>query len=253
MELNKIILGDAYKLIKDIPDKSVDLVYTDIPYDISYTGGGCLNKNVANNIKIMNEHKENLIQGIDYSIFDECVRVLKHIYIYIWCSQTQILDIMKIFVDKYHCNYQILVWCKDNPVPFGNKQFLSDIEYCLVFYEPGVKVNLGCENKHKWYVSHINTADKNDYGHPTCKPIEYVKKHILNSTEPGDVVLDPFMGSGTTASAAKETGRNYIGFEINPEYHKIATDRLAGINQKGEMNLFDIKYEDMNLFEEEEK
>ena len=82
--INTIQLGDCYELIKNIPDKSIDLIYTDIPYDINYSGGGCLNKNVMHNKKQMNSKKETLLKGIDFSILDELVRIMKHIYIYIY-------------------------------------------------------------------------------------------------------------------------------------------------------------------------
>ena len=101
-------------------------------------------------------------------------------------------------------------------------------------------LNDGYELKHKYYISSTNKDDKDDYLHPTIKPIEFVEKHIAHSTQVGDIVFDPFLGSGTTALAAKHLGRKYIGFEINETYYKIAVDRLQGINQKGEMNLFDI-------------
>ena len=65
-----------------------------------------------------------------------------------------------------------------------------------------------------------------------------IKNLITNSTAPGEVILDTFVGSGTTCLAAKETGRNYIGMEINPEYHKIAKDRLNGINANGQLSIF---------------
>ena len=159
---------------------------------------------------------------------------------------------MKYFVEKKNCNFNILCWCKDNPVPFGASVFLSDIEYCLVFYETGINIyKSGCENKHKWYLSHINMKDKELYDHPTIKPLDFVKNHILNSTKEGDVVLDCFMGSGTTAVACKELGRNYIGFELNPEYWQIAVDRVNGISQKdkrlkdsGIMTIYDFGVDD---------
>ena len=66
----------------------------------------------------------------------------------------------------------------------------------------------------------------------------------------GGLVFDPFVGSGTTCVAAKELGFDYLGFEINETYYKIAKDRLNGINQKGEMDLFAIDYEQIDLFDE---
>lgn len=233
MDLNVIYNESCYEGIKRIPDKSIDLVYIDVPYEISYNGSGCLQKNIAHNIEMLNKQKETLMKGFDYSLLDELCRVMKKIYIYIWCSKSQIVELFNYFVNNKKCNYNILVWCKDNPVPFGASTFLSDIEYCLCFYEQGVPIyQNGCEYKHKWYISHINMKDKQLYDHPTIKPLEYVKAHILNSTKENDVVLDCFMGSGTTAVACKETGRNYIGFEISKEYWQIAVDRVNGISQQ---------------------
>lgn len=129
--------------------------------------------------------------------------------------------------------YNILVWCKTNPTPAANGNLLPDVEYCLLFKEEGSqRFNDGYELKSKWYMSPINKSDKDDFGHPTIKPLDLVERHILHSTKEGQLILDPFMGSGTTAVAAKETGRNFIGFEINPEYHRIACDRLNGITKK---------------------
>lgn len=82
IETNKIYNGDCYELIKEIPDKSVDLIYTDIPYLMSYSGGGSLQQKVKNMRKVINEEKETLLKGIDYSILDEFVRVMIYIYIY---------------------------------------------------------------------------------------------------------------------------------------------------------------------------
>lgn len=83
----------------------------------------------------------------------------------------------------------------------------------------------------------VNMVDKNSFGHPTIKPLEFVKNHIINSTKKGDIILDTFLGSGTTAVACKETGRQYIGFEIDKEYFKIAQDRLNGIEKSGQTTL----------------
>ena len=212
LELNKIYLGNAYELIKQVPDKSVDLIYTDIPYDTCYSGAGCISHKVKNMSKVINQEKETLLQGIDYSILDEFVRVCKYIYIYIWCSKSQIPDLINFFVGKHKCNFNILVWCKDNPVPMGASPFLGDIEYCLVFSEKGAKYNNGWQHKSKWYISHLNQQDKRDFKHNTIKPVELVERHLLNSTQENDVVLDPFMGSGTTALACKHLKRKYLGF-----------------------------------------
>ena len=67
-----------------------------------------------------------------------------------------------------------------------------------------------------------------------------IERLVSNSSDEGDLVLDPFMGSGTTALAAKHTGRNYLGFEIDPQYHQIAVDRLQGWNARGELDLTEL-------------
>src|SRR5699024_4477959 len=154
------------------------------------------------------------------------------------CSRQQILEILKIF-SSYDCNYDLLVWCKDNPTPQTNNTWLSDVEYCLYFREKGkVKLNDGYGLKSKWYASPINKKDKDRFEHPTIKPLLLVERHIKHATQPNDIVLDCFLGSGTTAVACKNTGRQYIGFEINEKWYKIAENRLNNRQANGQMTLF---------------
>lgn len=223
-----LINGDCYEIIKTIPDKSIDLVYVDIPYIVSFQGKGSIGKRI-NNIKSEMKDKDNITKGIDYKILDEFVRVLKKVHCYIWCSRDQMLPIMNFFNEK-KCRMEIYVWCKDNPIPYGNRQFLSDKEYCLIFYEKGTRVIKGIDHKHTWHVSHINYKDKKLYGHPTIKPLDCVIKHLENSTIEGELVLDCFMGSGTTGVACKRLKRGFIGIEIDETYFKIAEERIKKEN-----------------------
>lgn len=133
----------------------------------------------------------------------------------------------------------LLVWCKSNPTPSTNNSWLPDIEYCLVFKEPGTpSYNDGYELKSKYYVSPTNMDDKRQFKHPTIKPLPLVKRHILHATQENDVVLDCYCGSGTTCVAAKETGRQFIGIEIDKKYWKIANDRIKGIDAHGQTSIF---------------
>ncbi len=231
--INTIQLGDCYELIKSIPDKSIDCIYTDIPYLMSFSGGGTtinkLKKYVKNEVK-------NICNGINYSIFEDFIRVMKNINCFIWCSKNQILDIMNYF-NQFNVDMNILTWTKTNPIPFGSSIWLSDIEYCLHFYKEA-GFNVGWENKKKNYSSPINNKDKEIFKHPTIKPIEMVKRHLLNLTKENDIVLDCFCGSGTTCVAAKELGRKYIGIEINKEYCEIAKKRINGITADGQISIF---------------
>lgn len=239
IEVNKIYNADCYELIKQIPNKSIDCIYTDVPY--LYCNGGQGSSEMCVRTARKKEELKNISDGINYEILKEFVRVMKKINIFVWCSKMQLLDFMNYFKD---CNSEILVWCKDNPTPQTNNVWLPDIEYCLYFREKGVPLNDGYEFKSKWYSSPANKADKDKYEHPTIKPLQLVKRHLLHTTQPNDIIFDPFIGSGTTAVAAKETGRQYIGIEINEKWHRIAEDRLNGITAHGQYSLFNLdKYE----------
>ena len=232
--INTITLGDSYKLIKDIPEHSIDCIYIDIPY--LFESGGTSNTELSKRIKKqMNYVLKNIRNGIDYKIFDDLKRIMKFINIFIWCSKDQILDILNYWSNE-NISYEILVWTKTNPTPQTNGTWLPDVEYCLYFREKGNKLNDGYEFKSKWYSSPINKKDKDKYNHPTIKPLELVKRHLLHTTQENDIVLDCFSGSGTTCVACKELNRRFIGIEIDPEYHKISIDRLNGILANGQIS-----------------
>lgn len=240
MELNKIYLGDAYELIKQVPDKSIDLIVTDPPYQFGIDGVKTGIFKERKGVQTYDEIKShNLGKGIDISILNEYVRVLKKINIYLWCNKEQLLDYMDFFIKQHKCNFEIIVWAKTNPPPFLNGHFLKDKEYCLYFWEQGVKVKPTFETGKTVYITTTNTYDKSKYRHPTIKPLEIIKNLIKNSCdlEGGAVVLDSFIGSGTTAVACKELGINYIGFKLNEEFYKIACDRVNGIEASGQVRL----------------
>ena len=249
IEPNKIYCGDCYELIKEVKDKSVDLIITDPPYEFGTGGVGTGIFKYRESLKdTYSEIRDNdLGKGIDLKILDDFVRVMKKINIYIWCNKEQIYDYLTYFVKERGCNWEMIIWAKDNPPPFLNGHYLKDKEYCLFFWEKGVKVKPTYETGKTVYLTNINTQDKAKFNHPTIKEISIIENLIKNSTGGGSnkeiIVFDPFLGSGTVALAAKHCGCSYIGFEINEKYFKIATDRLQGINQKGELNLFDIDYE----------
>lgn len=231
--LNKITCGDSYKLIKELPDKSVDCIYTDIPY--LYVNGGLGHSEMCERTARKKQELKDISNGIDYSILDEFKRVLKKVNIFIWCSKMQLLDIM-----TWGCEYNtdLLVWCKTNPTPQTNNIWLPDLEYCVYMREYGVKLNDGYDLKSKFYVSGANKSDKDLFNHPTIKPLELVKRHLLHTTQPNDIVLDCFMGSGTTAVACQETNRQFIGFEISEKWVKVANDRLNKVDANGQQCMF---------------
>lgn len=120
----------------------------------------------------------------------------------------------------------MLTWHKTNPVPACGNKYLTDTEYCFFARERGVKVYGSYQTKKTYYVTSLNTKDKKLYGHPTVKPLEIVENLIVNSSQEGDRVFDPFMGSGTTGVASKLHKRDFVGVEIDNTYFETAKNRI---------------------------
>jgi site-specific DNA-methyltransferase (adenine-specific) len=223
MEFDKIYLEDCLEGLKKIPDKSIDLSVTDPPYEIETTGAGLYKQTDKQYIKELNSMKD----GFSKEILDELCRVLKKINVYFFCSQKQIIPLLDYFVKGKKCNYNIISWHKTNPIPACGNKYLTDTEFILFFRERGVKIYGEFHTKFTYYLTPLNQKDKKLYGHPTVKPLNIVRNFIINSSLPGDIVLDPFMGSGTTAVACLETDRHFIGFETNEDYYNIALSRIS--------------------------
>lgn len=220
-------------MLKHLPDKSVDLVVTDPPYVIETKGAGIYKQPDKQYIKELESMKD----GFSTQILDELCRVMKKINIYLFCSQKQIIPLLDYFVKGKGCNWNLLVWAKTNPVPACGNKYLTDAEYILFFREKGVPIYGTYETKFTYYVTPLNQVDKRKYDHPTVKPLKIVSNLIFNSSQEDDIVLDPFLGSGTTAVAAKNLGRRYIGVEINPEYFITAENRLLEAAMKAREEL----------------
>jgi len=232
LEINKVHLGDSYKLIKEIDDNSVDLIVTDPPYDIKNTKAGG-KSDFAKSIQNMNNELEsnNLTNSIEIKILDEFRRVMKKINIYLWCNKAQIRMYLNYFSD---CSFDIIVWRKTNAPPTYHNKYLSDKEYCLYFRKGGYCCPNCYEDAKTIYEQPINILDKNKFEHPTIKPLNIIETIIKNSSKVGDLVLDPFIDSGTTGIACENTKRNYIGIEIEPKWYNVATYRLTGLQANGQ-------------------
>ena len=216
---------DCMDGLKEIPDNSIDLVIMDPPYEFqSVKGGGAFgSKNERYHSEL-----EIISKGISNDVLDILIQKMKAVNMYIWCNKSQLRQYFDYFDDN-GCMIDLLTWHKSNPVPTCNNKYLSDTEYLIFAREKGVELYGTYDTKRKWYVTSLNTDDKKKFGHPTIKPLDIIKNLITNSSKGGDIVLDPFIGSGTTAVAAKLLGRHYIGFEIDPEYHKIAERRVSEV------------------------
>ena len=109
---------------------------------------------------------------------------------------------------------------------------LGDKEYCLYFRKGGYCKPNSYEDAKTIYLSTLNVKDKQMYGHPTIKPLPLIRKLIRNSSKENDIVLDCFIGSGTTAVASLLENRKFIGYEINKKYYDIALKRISEVNKE---------------------
>ena len=231
METNVIYNEDCYIGIKNIPNNSIDLVIIDPPYDINTRKNRVGYNRIAESIlKVENNLADhNLTESYDFSLLDELIRIMKKVNIYIWCNKSQIEDYLKYFVDKHKCRYEILIWNKTNAMPLYSNKYINDKEYCLYFRKESKCNPSTYEDARTVYTSPSNARDRVLYQHPTIKPVDFIRKMIRNSSNEKDVVLDCFMGSGTTAVASIMENRKYIGFEINKKYFDISNARIEKI------------------------
>lgn len=220
---------DCLKILRTMPDKSVDLVITDPPYEVSATnGGGSINKVKKLNQSLKDLTDLDITEGYDFeNVNNELVRVMKKINIYIWCNKVQIPKYFNFYVNKLGCKFDIISWHKNNSLPTYSNKYLSDTEYCLYFRKGGLCQPQNYQDAQTFFIAPINQKDKKLYKHPTIKPLEFMERFVRNSSKEGDIVLDCFMGSGTTGVACKNLKRNFIGIELSKEYFDIASDRIG--------------------------
>jgi len=222
--INQIIQGDCLEVIKGIPDKSVDLVITDPPYKLENHGGGD-NKNWWRNLNKSN-HIDFMSDGFNDEVLNEFVRICKVVNILIFCSNKQVSKLMNIFEVKGYST-TLLAWHKKNAIPFGNGKYISDIEFIVFIRGKNATFNKST-NKENSKLFQYNYPTGKRF-HPAEKPAELIKRLLKIHSNKNDIILDPFLGSGTTVVACKELGRRYIGIEISPEYCEIARNRIRAI------------------------
>ena len=212
--------GDCLEVMKSIPDKSIDLVIIDPPYEIKTMKGGWTigKRKYKDEVSVM-------IDGFPEEILNLLCTKMKKINIYIYCSKLQLPKLLNYFINK-KCNYEILTYHKTNPTPLCGNTYLPDTEYVVFAREKGVKIYGEYKTKFKYYTDKVNKKDKKLYKHPTCKPIPFLQNHIINSSNEDDIILDCFMGSGSTGVAALNTNRKFIGIELDENYFNIAKNRI---------------------------
>ncbi len=229
----KLILGDCIKELKKLEKESVDLIFADPPYNLS--GENSLTVHAGKPIKCDKGEWDKIDNVHDFNLkwIKECIRVLKP-HGTLWISGT-LHNHPSIGVALKTAGLWIIndvVWYKPNATPLLSKNRLvpsteliwiaSKTKKYYFDYETAKKMNKGKQMRNLWIIK----AQKHVTPHPTEKPEELLRRIILLASRKGDTVLDPFMGSGTTGVVAKKYDRNFIGIEIDPEYFKIAKNRI---------------------------
>lgn len=210
--------------MKNIPDGSVDLVVTDPPYK-TITGGDSDGKNstrpkgmLSGNRKLF-AHQNNIKPS---QWIPELFRVLKegsHCYIF-----TNHLNMKDMLIESEKAGFKlhnILVWEKNNCTP--SQFYMKNCEYILFLRKGKAKWirNIGGSKTVHQFQNIIGKKV-----HPTEKPVELMQYYVENSSSDGELVLDPFMGSGPTGVACLNSDRDFIGIELDEEYFRIAKDRI---------------------------
>lgn len=240
LESNKIHQGNCLELLKRIPNESIDLLITDPPYNISQEGKDIIRKNLNSksfkrdsNIKLdfgdWDKRSDEDFEKFTEDWFKEVVRVLKDKSWGYICFAKEKVGLLEKLIKKYNCKYRtIFVWCKSNPVPsFRKVNYNSACEFIVVFSKGEGKIKNFLLQKEM--SNYMISPNKSSYGvtkHPTEKPLILFEKFIKTSSNQGDTILDCFIGSGTTAVACKQLGRNFIGIEALKEYCDMANKRL---------------------------
>ena len=224
--MGKLINGDAIDFMKTLEDESVDLIVTDPPYKVTARGnagnsGGMMQSKLSMQGKIF---KHNDIRPIEY--IPEFYRLLKdgsHCYI-----MTNHVNLQEMLNTATECGFHFiksLIWNKGNKIM--GQFYMSQFEYILFFRKgKGKKINK-CGTADILNVPNKKTKGEDGKNiHDTEKPVELMKILIENSSQEGELVLDPFLGVGATAMACKELNRDYIGVELDEKYYNIACKRV---------------------------
>ena len=234
----KLLQGDCLEVMRSIPDNSVDLVLTSPPYNMNLRirNGKYCSRQIVKEISTKYARFDDNLPMDEYfdfnkKVLNECLRVSDLVFFNVQIltgNKPALFKLMGEFHDKIK---EMIVWDKLNAQPaIGKTVMNSQFEILLVLqnskpesrafssaqFDRGTLSNL-------WGIKRGKKVDKN---HGAVFPLELAEKVIANFSKPGQVVLDPFMGVGTSGVAAKILGRKFIGIEIDPDYFAIAKNRI---------------------------
>lgn len=216
--LHTLICGDSYEVMSTL---QYDSIITDPPYELVATGGG-----IGAKRQYLSDIDDNIDSGFDYKIFDGCKNWMS------FGSKTQIVPLIQK-AESMGLRWQLLTWNKPNPTPLTNGNYLPDTEYIIHGFDK--LPDVGYHNKRKYKVFPV---EKNKFDHPSVKPLAICEWLLKCSTIEGNVVCDPFMGTGSTGISCIDNKRIFIGIELNKKYFKIACERFEKHLNKPKMDTF---------------
>jgi len=206
---------DCIQFMKGMGDNSVTLTLTDIPYDVV--------NNYECGIREYNKGNADVLTFDLQSFIDETIRVTSG-SIYVFCSTEQVSQLRGEYA-KAGLSTRLCIWEKTNPAPIhGDKFWLSSLECCVFARKAKATFTEHCSSA-VWR----EAIEKNIKHHPTPKPIKLLSRLIKASSNVGDVVFDPCMGSGSTGMASKVTERNFIGCDLDPVYVEKASQWIESM------------------------
>ena len=228
----KLINGDCLNTLKNIPNESIDLIVTDPPYPTTSRGnagnsGGMLQKDINKKGRVFTH---NNINCKEYA--PEFYRLLKDgSHCYVMTNHINLIDMLNTFTDVGFHFIKSLIWNKGNKIM--GQYYMSQYEYILFFRKgKGKKIN-NCGTSDILSIPNKKTKDKDGKNiHDTEKPIELMEVLVNNSSQENELVLDPFMGVGSTGVACIKNNRNFIGIEIDENYFNIAKERIEEIEEQ---------------------
>ncbi|MGC6473104.1 MAG: site-specific DNA-methyltransferase [Candidatus Puniceispirillaceae bacterium] len=261
MKKDLIIHENCLKALAKLPSASVDLVFADPPYNLQLSGQ--LRRPDQSLVDAVDDAWDQFDSFAEYDALSsawlsECHRILKPDgALWVIGSYHNIFRIGKQIQDLGFWLLNDIVWRKSNPMPnFRGRRFTNAHETLIwaaksaeskytFNYDAMKALNEGLQMRSDWYLPICNGAerlkdDKGSKAHPTQKPENLLARVLLASTKRGDIVLDPFFGSGTTGAVAKRLGRHYVGIEQDKKYVTLATQRIATIQPLVDDGLLDL-------------
>ncbi|MBO9456710.1 site-specific DNA-methyltransferase [Paracoccus sp. R12_1] len=252
LPLNQILAGDCIEIMNSLPEGSVDLIFADPPYNLQLRGD--LLRPDNSKVDACDDEWDQFAGFAAYDSFTRdwlaaARRILKpHGAIWVIGSYHNIFRVGAELQNQGYWIMNDVIWRKSNPMPNFRGKRLTNAHETMIWaaksdaskytfnYEALKSLNEGVQMRSDWVIPICNGGErlkdgKGEKAHPTQKPEALLHRVIVGTTNPGDVILDPFFGTGTTGAVAKMLGRDFIGIEREAAYREVAEQRLARIRR----------------------